>query len=125
MNPSSSRQQRQKLFAWVVIGCIALAAGYTAWVILRAGPGAVQGPTIPQLPVAGPAELQAIQSGSHMIFLHEAGTHYGQVALSGLNPKTSVSMQTDLKCDRVYYSAGNGLCLLYDTSMAAKAPLAP
>jgi Tol biopolymer transport system component len=34
-------------------------------------------------------------------------------------------MQTDLKCDRVYYAAGNGLCLLYDTSMAAKDPLAP
>jgi hypothetical protein len=125
MNSSSSRQQRQKLFVWIVIGCIALAAGYTAWVIVRAGPGAVQGPTIPQLPVAGPAELQAIQSGPHVIFLHEAGSHYGQVALSGLDPEASVGMQTDLRCDRVYYSAGNGLCLLYDTSMAASSPLGP
>ena len=125
MNPSSSRQQHQKLFAWVAIGCIALAAGYTIWVILRAGPGAVQGPTIPQLPVAGPAELQAIQSEPHMIFLHWAEPDYGQVALSGLDPKTSVSMQTDLQCDRVYYAAGNGLCLLYDTSTAANEPLAP
>jgi hypothetical protein len=35
MNPSSSRQRRQKLFAW--IGSHP-GKGYTAWVILRADP---------------------------------------------------------------------------------------
>jgi hypothetical protein len=125
MNPSSNRQRRQRLFAWIVIGCIALAAGYTAWVILRAGPGAAQGPTIPGLPAAGPADLQAIQSSPHLIFLHQAEPHYGQVAFSGLDPEASENMQTDLKCDRVYYAAGNGICLIYDTSGAAQDPLAP
>jgi hypothetical protein len=125
MNPSRSRQGRQKLFAWVVAGCIALAAGYTAWVVLGGGPGVAQNPTVPGLPVASPAELQAIQSGPHVIYLHQAGTHYGQVALSGLDPEGAASMQTGLKCDRVYYAAGNGICLIYDTSKAAEDPLAP
>ena len=123
MNPSDSRQQRRKLFVWVVLGCIALGVGYTAWVILRAGSNAAQ--ANPQLPMAGPEELQAVQSGPHLVFLREAGPHFGQVAVSGLDPEFSSSLQTALRCDRVHYAAGNGICLIYDTSTAAQDPLAP
>ena len=40
MNPSISRQGRQKIFAVIVVCCVALAIGYTSWVILRADTGA-------------------------------------------------------------------------------------
>ena len=36
MKASRNRQGNQKIFAWIVFGCIALAVCYTALVILRA-----------------------------------------------------------------------------------------
>lgn len=126
MEPASSRPQRLKIFAGIVFFSIALAVGYTAWVILRgtlqAAPGAeAQTP----LPVASPEELTAIQNGPHMVFLQSVGPHYGQVALASLDPEAPRQARTGLKCDRVYYAAGTGLCLLYDTSAASQNPLAP
>jgi hypothetical protein len=36
MKPSSPHQTHQRTFLWVVLGCIALAVGYTSWGIVRA-----------------------------------------------------------------------------------------
>jgi dipeptidyl aminopeptidase/acylaminoacyl peptidase len=130
MKPSISHQTRQKIFFWVVLGCLALATGYTGWAIWRANAGTdlvrlqVQGQGTP-LPTVPPAELEAIQNQSHLVFLHQEGPHFGQVSLVGLNPKLPQRVQTALRCDRIYYAAGNGICLLYDTSGAAQNPLAP
>ena len=114
MNPSSSRQGRQRVFVWVLLGCIALAVGYTAWVILRAGAHA-QGQGTP-LPIAESNDLEAIQRGPHLLFLNEEEPYIGQVKLMGLDADSSRSAQTSLKCVRVYYAAGNGICLMYDAS---------
>ncbi|HEX2996602.1 MAG TPA: hypothetical protein VHP14_17380, partial [Anaerolineales bacterium] len=123
MEPVTSLQRRRKLFLWIALGCIALAIGYTSWVILRGDIQAAQ-PEGDALPVAGAEELAALQTGPHLIFLHQAGPHYGQVAVARLDPELSQSMGTSLKCDRVYYAAGSGLCLVYDTSNAAQDPMA-
>jgi hypothetical protein len=124
MNPSISRQVRQKIFAWVALVCLALALGYTSWVILRADAGPhgtqseVQAQATPQS-MARPEELQAIQNAPHLIFLHPAGPHYGQVALTEFEAEGSQRAQTGLGCDRVHYAAGNGICLIYDSSTPA------
>ena len=125
MKPSSSRQGRQKLFTWVVLGCIALAVGYTVWVIQHANASAALTQAQPQLPVAGANELEAIQSHSHLIYLRQEEAPYGQVNLVGLDPESSGSAQTALRCDRIHYAAGSGICLTYDTSASASDPLAP
>ena len=128
MLPSSSRQGRQKIFAWVVLGCIALAVGYTSRVILRANAGAdlaqaqAQGQATP-LPIARTNELEAIQKGPHLVFLHQEEPPYGQVKLVELDGAFPQSAQTALTCGRIHYAAGNGICLMYyDTS--AQDPLA-
>jgi hypothetical protein len=121
MEPSGSRQQRQKIFVWVLLGCIALAVGYTAWALLRgdvsSGLVQAQGQGTP-LPIAGRAELEAIQSGPHLVFLNQEEAHMGNVKLVGLNPASPGSAQTALSCGRVHYAAGNGLCLQYDPSVS-------
>lgn len=115
MNPSRSRQQRQKSFVWILVGCLALAVGYTAWVILRANASAALAEAQPQL-VAGADELEAIQAQPHLVFLHQAKAPYGQVTVTGLDPAFPGLAQTALRCDRVHYAAGNGICLMYETS---------
>jgi hypothetical protein len=128
MNPSMGRQGRQKIFVWVLLGCMVLAVGYTSRVILQTAaspdrdPSQVQRQEAPQ-PVARPEELEAIQKGPHLVFLHEAGPHYGQVTLAGFEPELSQGAQTALGCDRVHYAAGNGICLVYDTSIPVRNPL--
>src|SRR5215211_1176632 len=126
MKPSSNRQGRRKIFIWVVLVCLALAVGYTSRGILRAGAGAgqVQAPGV-QLAAAGPEELQAIQNGPHLVYLRQEEAPYGQVNLAGLDDASSKGAQTALRCDRIYYAADNGLCLMYDTTASAQDPLAP
>jgi len=123
-NSPTSRRGRQKIFLWVVLGCLALAVGYTARVFLRAGASAqAQGQGTP-LPVAGADELQVIQSQPHLLFLHQEVPPYGQVTLAGLDPASPQMAQTALSCGRIHYAAGNGICLLYE-DMSAQDPLAP
>jgi hypothetical protein len=127
MRTSGSRQQRQRTFLWVVFGCLALAIGYTSWVILRGNASAAQpqvGGQGTPLPIAGPHELQAIQGEAHLVFLHQEIPPYGQVTLAGLAPSSSKGIWTSLSCGRIYYAAGNGICLLYEDT-SAQDPLAP
>ena len=129
MNPSLSRQGRRKIFTWVLLGCIALAVGYTAWVILHAdanrnhAQSQVQEQGTPQ-PIARPEELEAIQKGPHLLYLHEVGPHFGQVTLAGIEPASPHRLPASLDCDRVYYAAGSGICLINDTSATVQDPLA-
>src|SRR5919108_4870129 len=118
MNSSISRQGRQKIFAWVVLGCIALAIGYTAWVIQRADAYAdhaqTQGQGAP-LSIAGSNELKAIQKQPHLLFVNMENPYSAQVKLAGLDSAFHQRAQTALRCERIHYAAGNGICLSYDT----------
>jgi hypothetical protein len=119
-NQSNSRQNRQRVFVWVVLGCIALAVGYTSWGILHAGAiaGLVQAQGTPQS-IAQPSDLEAIQNRPHLVYLRQAEPPYGQVNLVGLDPDSPQgSLQTDLLCDRIHYAGGNGICLRYDPSIS-------
>src|SRR5687767_8044582 len=115
MNPSMSRQGRQKIFAGVVVCCVALAIGYTTWVILRADSGTnqvqAQGQGTP-LSSEGPNELQAIQKETHLLFVEMEESHGDQVKLKGLDPLSPQRLPTPLTCERLYYAAGNGICLM-------------
>ena len=124
MNPARNRTERRRIFLWVVLGCIALAVGYTSWGILRANAsaGLMQAYGTP-LPMAGPSDLEAIQNQPHIVYLREVGPHYGEVTLAAIDGSSPKGVQTTLKCDRIYYAAGSGICLLYDTSTAAQNPL--
>ena len=92
MKSSNSHQDRRKIFVWVLLGCVALAVGYTARGVLRAGAEPIQGPEQGDpLAIAGPEELKAIQSASHLVYLRQEQTPYGQVNLAALDPASSLS----------------------------------
>ena len=105
-----------RIFAWVVLGCLALAAGYTSWVIVRAGSSAQAQAQGPLLPTASQNDLETLQDRPHLVFLNEAEPHIGKVKLAGLDPSFSPSAQTALPCGRVHYAAGSGICLMADPS---------
>ena len=125
---SSPRQGQQRIFLWILVGCIAFAVGYTSWGILRANAsaGLVPAQGAPRS-MAQPSDLDAIQKGPHVIYLREEVAPYGQVNLVGLDSDSPQgSLQTDLLCDRIYYAANHGICLRYDPSdPSASDPLAP
>jgi hypothetical protein len=119
MNPFINRQGRQKIFAGIVIGCIALAVGYTAWVIQRADAGVnpVQAGSQGMPPSTGvPNELDTIQGQPHLLFVNLKQPEIAQVKLAALDTAISQRAQTALTCERVHYAAGNGICLMYDTT---------
>jgi len=63
--------------------------------------------------------LEAIQKQPHLVYLRQEGAPYGQVNLVGLDPAVPQgSLQTELLCDRIYYAAGNGICLRYDPTVS-------
>jgi len=123
MNPSISRQGRQKIFAWIVLCCIALAIGYTSWVIRRADTGAnqiqVQGQGTP-LSIAGVNDLEAIQKRPHLLFVNMEAPSVGRVKLEGLDSALPQRAPTTLTCERIHYAARNGICLMYDSADLAQ-----
>ena len=128
MKPSTRSQGRQKIFVLILLGCFMLAIAYIAQGMTRAG--ASVNPALSQaqgtaLPTAGAQELEAIQNGPFLVFLHQAIPPYGQVVLTGLDPALPVAMQTSLQCVRIHYAAGSGVCLMDDMSIATQNPLAP
>jgi hypothetical protein len=117
MESSFSRQQRQKLFAWVLLGCIVLAVGSIYRVIQRDNTSPVLPESLPQgtlLPLAGPGELTSIQNGPHLLFINQEVPYTGKVKLVELGSSSPRQAQTALVCDRVHYAAGTGICLSYD-----------
>ena len=119
MNLSISRRSRQKIFAVIVVCCVALAIGYTAWVILRADTGAdpvqAQGQGTP-LSIEGSNELGAIQKEPHLLFVDMEESHEAQVKLQGLDPQLPQRVPIALTCERIHYAAGNGICLMQDSA---------
>ena len=86
MEPAHNHHpERRRIFLWVVLGCIALAVGYTFWSILqaRASASLMQAQGTP-LPVAGPSELARIQTQPHIVYLREVGPHYGEVTVAAM-----------------------------------------
>src|SRR3712207_6371002 len=97
MNSSISRRGRQRLFAGVVLGCIALAVGYTSWVILRAdaGPNYMQtGSQGTPLSIAGLNELQAVQHQPHLLFVNLKKPEMAQVKIATLDAAFPQRAQT-------------------------------
>jgi dipeptidyl aminopeptidase/acylaminoacyl peptidase len=73
--------------------------------------------------MAGASDLEALQNQPHLVYLRETNPHYSDVTIASSDGTFPKGVQTPLKCDRLYYSAGSGICLLYDTSTAAQNPL--
>lgn len=118
MNPPSNSPPRQRLFALVALGCLALAVGYTVWATQRPGTvvNAEPAPMGTPIPIALPDDLAAVQSQPHLVVINREMPYIGQVKVVSLDSTSPKTAQTSLACDRVHYAGGQGLCLLRDTS---------
>jgi hypothetical protein len=105
-DPSSALprpRSRNRRFATLVVVLVVSAAGYVAWAadhshLTPTGGGVV-------LPAGAPALLfQNLTDGDGN----------GQVAVAPLGDPAAAHSLTGLRCDRVHYAAGHGLCLAAD-----------
>jgi hypothetical protein len=98
-------RRRSLIFALLLVGCVVAGGGYVAWAALRGD--SERGS------VAGAADLE----GPHVVFQNVAGqpggNRYAHVALARLESPSERKM-TPLVCERVYFAAERGLCLVPD-----------
>src|SRR5690349_20418136 len=109
-----SRDRRRVAFAMLVTACVAAGAAYTAWAARRARSGARPGDGGASVAVEDPAAARVLigRSGPLVMFRNTGlGQGWEQVALvptaSPDQPRTIVP----LRCLRLHYAAGRGLCV--------------
>lgn len=113
----NNQKQRLRTFLWVLVGSLILAIGYIVirgfWSTGTSNAGG-QGDLAD---IADAGELQSIQSEPFVVYINQQGTYQGKVKITALDSTQPQSAQTDLSCDRVYFAAGNGICLRQDRSV--------
>ena len=94
-------------FAAILALCLVVGGGYVGFAAWRAGGAArVSGPPVDT------AALNSVSAAPHVLFISMAvGDTYGKVALAPLDAPDAARVGSALQCDRVYFAAGNGLCL--------------
>ncbi len=114
--PSSAKPGRSRIFAFAVLCvlCLALAVGSITWAALR-GRSAATGPQAQPVAMASnsSAPVVAPTDQSFVLFQHVArDEHYAEIAFAPLAVPNGPRTATGLICERVYFAAGQGLCLL-------------
>lgn len=104
------------LFAALCAICLLVAGGYTLLASRRAETTTVASANAPasnQAPVA--ASLAAIRGQPYALFRStNLGSSFGKVELAPLAEPQGPRFTTALDCERVYFAAGQGLCLRAD-----------
>lgn len=98
------RSPRVLGFVAVAAAAVALGAGYLAYSVRQAEPAP---------PAAGPGLAGAPVEAPFLVYQRvERDENYARIAVARITP-TGVGREhiTGLKCERVYFSAGRGLCL--------------
>jgi hypothetical protein len=98
-------QSRRLIFVAIVVAALVAGSGYVARAALRGGSSAGK---------AG--AVRALASKPHIVFQDvrgQAGDNvYAHVALAPLDAPSRSRVTTGLTCERVYFAAGRGLCLI-------------
>jgi hypothetical protein len=94
-------------FALILVACAAAAVAYVGWAVARepASSG-----------LAAPADPVDLSRGPRVVFQHVArDADYATIAVASL-ARPSARSSTGLVCERVYFAAGRGLCLVPEQS---------
>jgi hypothetical protein len=106
--------RRLGLFAALCAVCIVLAGGYILLTAVRTNATAGGASAAPGTPAAGSAapSLDSLLAQSHVVFRSSAqGASSGQVTIASLARPQDGWQATELRCERVYFAAGQGVCL--------------
>jgi WD40-like Beta Propeller Repeat len=96
--------RRASLFAILVVGCV-LAGIVTVAVGLRARDSS-------EAASAGASDaLPAARAAKRPTIVFRSTAHHGQLAIAAAGPQSSAPTLSALRCDRVYFAGGRGLCL--------------
>jgi WD40-like Beta Propeller Repeat len=100
--------RRGRVLAFVVLagGAVAAAVAYVAWAAMKTD--------APPPPRPATSELRlATASKPYVVYQHVArGPHYAEVAIASADRPGERPTFTGLVCERVYVSAGRGVCLV-------------
>jgi hypothetical protein len=100
---------RVGLFVALCVICLLGAGGYIARARLHTG---FEAPSATTVRLGDASALEAPGRQPHLVFLSTAvGDSYGKVSLASLDTPDGPRTATSLQCDRVYFAAGEGLCL--------------
>jgi len=110
-----SPDRRRAVFALLTIVCVAVALGYGAWAVRRTrsghGPGAGGAAT----PENGAAAHALIDRSPAVMFRNEVtGDDWAQVALVPVAVPAASRTIVPLRCRRLHFAGGRGLCLAED-----------
>jgi hypothetical protein len=109
-----TQSRRTTLFALVCVASAGVIALY-ATVLRPAAEGAVSATTVMH---SDPGVIQSIASEPHVLFRSTSlKGGYGQIAMLPLDGLDTARIFTSLECERVYYAAGQGICLSAERSM--------
>lgn len=99
---------RRALFGVACAGLVLLGAGYVGYAALREQPHPA-----PPAAASGDPQLRALLGQPHLVFLQPSGGDPTQdeVAVAPLQQGTTARVLTGLRCSRVYFAAGHGVCL--------------
>lgn len=104
---------RRSVVAWSLAAVCALIAGG----MLVAGLGGGSEPA--GVSEQAGAKLAAAQSGQRTAVIYRGVGRNGQVDVAQLDPEPGAPSASALKCDRVYFAAGRGICLAPGGGVAA------
>jgi hypothetical protein len=104
---------RTRLFLLVLVACLLTGGAAIASAVISAGPGEASG-----------GERQALAAAQRsgrpvMLFRSHGGQTRGQVGIVPADDAGGAATLSSLRCDRVYYSAGSGLCVARGGGFAA------
>jgi hypothetical protein len=101
-----SSRTRVLVFVLCTVGAAAVAAGVVAWAALK------DDSTEPVRPAGSQLRL-ATANKPYLVYQHVArDAHYAEVAIASLRRPSDPPTYTGLVCERVYASAGRGVCLV-------------
>jgi hypothetical protein len=94
------------VFVLVTAGAVAVAAAFVAWAALKSD--------APEPVRPASSDLKLATANKHyLVFQHVArDSHYAEVAIASLERPGDAPTYTGLVCERVYASAGRGVCLV-------------
>ncbi len=99
-------------FVALVVVAVAVAGGYLAYAALRDDGAAAEAPRVLTL---GAEAVPKLAARPHLLFRNVSlGDEYGKVALVPLGAAGGARAVTELRCDRVDFAGGHGICLRAD-----------
>lgn len=107
---------RGVIFSILLLICLATAIGYVGWAMQRSTSGTAPA-SDPAIPIgqAGEAMSALPAEEPRLMFRNTAlGDHFGMVALTARAEPDGPRLSTTLRCERVHFAAGQGICLIAD-----------